>query len=73
VAASAFVPLFDHYPTMALAACLSHLVFDILRGEPMHPRDPLLRKLNLSKLERPRAAHAMGLLSLPVCALLILA
>ncbi len=65
VAASAFVPFFGHYPTLALAACLSHLALDILRGEPMHPRDPLLRKLNLSKLERPRAAHVMGLLSLP--------
>jgi hypothetical protein len=72
-AASAIVPLFGHYPTLAFAACLSHLTFDVLRGEPMHPRDPFLRKLNLAKLERPRAAHAMGLLSLPACALLILA
>ncbi len=73
VAASAFVPFLGHFPTMALAACLSHLALDLLRGEPMHPRDPLLRKLNLAKLERPRAAHAMGHISLPVCALLILA
>ena len=73
VAASAIVPLLGHYPTLALSACLSHLALDILRGEPMHPRDPLLRRLNLAKLERPRAAHVAGLLSLPACALLILA
>ncbi len=73
LAASAFVPFFGHYPTLTLVACFSHLVLDLLRGEPMHPRDPLLRKLNLAKLERPRAAHVMGLLSLPACALLILA
>jgi hypothetical protein len=73
IAASAIVPLLGHYPTLALAACLSHLALDILRGEPMHPRDPLLRRLNLDKLERPRAAHVAGLLSLPACALLILA
>jgi hypothetical protein len=73
VAASAFVPFFGHYPTLALAACLSHLALDLFRGEPINPRDPLLRKLNLSKLERPRAAHLIGILSLPFCALLILA
>ena len=73
VASSIFLPVLAPFPMLALAAFLSHLALDLLRGEPLHHRDPLFRRIHPSRLERPRAAHALELLSLPACALLILA
>jgi len=62
---SAFLPQLGPLPALALAAFASHLALDSLRGEPMHPRDPLLRRVPPHALEGPKLARALELLSLP--------
>lgn len=70
--ASAFLPVLGPVPVLVLAAFSSHLSLDVLRGEQLPPRDPLLRRLPLQWMERPKMARALELFSLPASLMLIM-
>lgn len=69
---SVLLPAFGPYPALALVACSSHLLLDVLQGEPLHRTDPLFRHLPLQAWERPKVARALELLSLPAALALML-